>query len=65
MVYAWWKSKSSQFNLKQLPQPKASNDLSGEYVRYSGFGEWDHITVSRKQGQYAIGYSGVYMDLEA
>ncbi|MFI7819383.1 hypothetical protein ACFMJ5_08165, partial [Acinetobacter baumannii] len=30
---AWFmldeKSKSSQFNLKQLPQPKASNDLSG------------------------------------
>lgn len=66
---AWFmldeKSKSSQFNLKQLPQPKASNDLSGEYVRYSGFGEWDHITVSRKQGQYTIGYSGVYMGLRS
>ncbi|TDH86443.1 hypothetical protein DWA17_20260, partial [Acinetobacter baumannii] len=44
---------------------KASNDLSGEYVRYSGFGEWDHISVSRKQGQYAIGYSGVYMGLRS
>ena len=59
------KSKSSQFNLKQLPAPKASNDLSGEYVRYSGFGEWDHITVSRKQGQYAISYAGLYMGLRS
>ncbi|MFI7963465.1 hypothetical protein ACFMKD_05155, partial [Acinetobacter baumannii] len=59
------KSKSSQFNLKQLPAPKASNDLSGEYVRYSGFGEWDHITVSREKGQYAISYAGLYMGLRS
>ena len=64
---AWFQidkqSKISQFNLKQLHEPKQATDLSGEYVNYAGFGEWDYISISKKNGQYLIAYSGVYMGI--
>ena len=52
---AWFQidkhSKISQFNLKQINESKQTTDLSGEYVNYAGFGEWDHISISKKNGQ--------------
>ena len=58
-------NKINQFNLKNLPKAKISTDLSGEYVNYSGLGEWDHITVHKQKDLYLISYSGVYMGLRS
>lgn len=57
--------KMSQFNLKNLAKPKISNDLSGEYVSYAGYGEWDHISVKRNKNVYKISYAGLYMGLRS
>ncbi|WP_111861504.1 hypothetical protein [Acinetobacter sp. CFCC 10889] len=57
--------KTNQFNLKNLAKPKISHDLSGEYVSYAGFGEWDHISVKRSKNGYAVGYSGIYMGIRS
>ncbi|MDM1758615.1 hypothetical protein HX127_13830 [Acinetobacter sp. 256-1] len=57
--------KSNQFNLKNLVKPKISHDLSGEYVSYAGFGEWDHISVKRTKNAYEISYAGLYMGLRS
>ncbi len=65
---AWFKVKqtrTSQFNLTSLAQPKISTDLSGEYVKYDAFGEWDHISITRDKTNYSIGYSGVYMGIRS
>lgn len=59
MVYAGWKNQSRHLTLNGY-QLKHQMICPGEYVRYSGFGEWDTSRWSRKQGQYTIGYSGVY-----
>lgn len=58
-------AKTNQFNLKNLAKPKISTDLSGEYVSYAGFGEWDHITVKRDQKGYNLSYAGLYMGLRS
>lgn len=57
--------KTNQFNLKNLAKPKISTDLSGEYVSYSGYGEWDHITVKRHKNAYEVSYAGLYMGLRS
>ena len=66
---AWYEidstSRASQYNLKQLPKAKSASDLSGEYVSYAGFGEWDHITVNKRNGRYEIAYSGLYMGIRS
>lgn len=68
---AWFKlspeSKTSQFNLSQLPTPTITKDLSGDYVDYSGFGQWNYITVdkNKKTKQYDVSFSGVYMGLRS
>ena len=54
-------TQSSQFNLKQLPTPKQSNDLSGQYVSFAGFGQWNYITVKKRSGEYHIEFEGLYM----
>lgn len=53
--------KSSQFNLKQLPVPKPSTNLVGEYVSYAGFGAWNTITVKQQKNAYYIEFNGLYM----
>lgn len=57
--------KSTQFNLKQLPLPKTSSNLSGKYVRYAGFGEWNIITVQKHKTEYDISFDGLYMGLRS
>jgi hypothetical protein len=61
---AWYlkdkETKSSQFNLSQLPPPKLSNDLSGVYVRSTGFGHWNTMTVIKKQTNYSISFEGLH-----
>lgn len=56
-------SKTSQYNLKQLPKPKISTDLQGTYVRANGFGQWDYITVKKQKGQYQINFEGYYFGI--
>lgn len=56
-------SKTSQYNLKQLPKPKPSSDPQGTYVRANGFGQWDYIKVSKKQNKYVIAFDGYYFGL--
>ncbi len=53
----------SQFNLKQLPTPKQNSDLSGQYVSFSGFGQWNYITVNKSPNKknYDISFSSLYM----
>ena len=55
---AWFlrdaESKSSQFNLKQLPPPKQSATLAGKYVQYAGFGQWNQIKVKPLKNVYQI-----------
>ena len=62
---AWFdvypEAKSSQFNLKQLPAPQKRSDLSGKYVRYAGFGQWQTLTVKRFTKTYQIDFNGLYM----
>jgi hypothetical protein len=53
-------SKISIFNLNKLPLPKKSNDISGTYVRTSGFGQWDTITVTKNKANYEIFFQGYY-----
>ncbi len=56
-------SKTSQYNLKQLPKPQITKDLQGTYVRANGFGQWDYIKVSKKQNKYEIDFDGYYFGL--
>ncbi|WP_293743808.1 hypothetical protein [uncultured Acinetobacter sp.] len=56
-------SKTSQYNLKQLPKPHISKDLQGTYVRANGFGQWDYIKVSKKQNKYQIAFDGYYFGI--
>ncbi|MEG0745259.1 MAG: hypothetical protein RR509_02800 [Acinetobacter sp.] len=56
-------SKTSQYNLKQLPKPKVSTDLQGTYVRANGFGQWDYIKVSKKQNKYQVAFDGYYFGI--
>ena len=56
-------SKTSQYNLKQLPKPQLSTDLQGNYVRANGFGQWDYITVKKQQNRYLIDFEGYYFGL--
>ncbi|ESK53810.1 hypothetical protein [Acinetobacter tjernbergiae] len=56
-------SKTSQYNLKQLPKPKIAADLQGTYVRANGFGQWDYITVTKQQHQYRINFEGYYFGI--
>ena len=66
---AWFQinaqSKTSQFNLKQLPAPKKQTDLSGQYVNYAGYGAWNYITVKKQNQKYNIEFEGVYMGLRS
>lgn len=66
---AWFQintqSKTSQFNLKQLPAPKKQTDLSGQYVNYAGYGAWNYITVKKLNQKYNIEFEGVYMGLRS
>ena len=57
--------KSTRFNLKQLPTPKPSTDLSGLYVRYAGLGEWNHLTVKKNKTSYQIEFEGLYMGIRS
>ncbi|MCH7335683.1 hypothetical protein [Acinetobacter sp. NIPH 2699] len=56
-------TKTSQYNLKQLPKPQISKDLQGSYVRANGFGQWDYITVKKQQNRYLIDFEGYYFGL--
>ncbi|RZF56767.1 hypothetical protein EXE30_00460 [Acinetobacter halotolerans] len=56
-------TKTSQYNLKQLPKPKLSTDLQGIYVRANGFGQWDYITVKKQQNRYLVDFEGYYFGL--
>ncbi|WP_436872050.1 hypothetical protein [Acinetobacter haemolyticus] len=56
-------TKTSQYNLKQLPKPKISKDLQGTYVRANGFGQWDYITVKQQANTYLINFEGYYFGL--
>ncbi|EFF81079.1 hypothetical protein HMP0015_3431 [Acinetobacter haemolyticus ATCC 19194] len=56
-------TKTSQYNLKQLPKPQLSTDLQGNYVRANGFGQWDYITVKKQQNRYLIDFEGYYFGL--
>lgn len=58
-------SQSTRFNLQQLPKPKPSTDLSGQYVRYAGFGEWNHLTVKKSKMSYQIEFDGLYMGIRS
>ncbi len=62
---AWFQlnpqSGISQFNLKSLPAPGIASDLSGEYVRYAGFGAWNTLTVKKQAQHYHIRFDGLYM----
>ncbi|WP_180185315.1 hypothetical protein [Acinetobacter schindleri] len=58
-------AKNSQFNLKQLPAPKQSSHLSGKYVRYAGFGQWNTIEVKRTAKSYALEFNGLYMGIRS
>ena len=58
-------SKSSQFNLKQLPPPKQSATLAGKYVQYAGFGQWNQIKVKPLKNVYQIEFNGLYMGLRS
>lgn len=56
-------TKTSQYNLKQLPKQQISKDLQGSYVRANGFGQWDYITVKKQQNRYLIDFEGYYFGL--
>lgn len=56
-------TKTSQYNLKQLPKPQISKDLQGTYVRANGFGQWDYITIKKQQNRYLIDFEGYYFGL--
>ncbi|WP_368570997.1 hypothetical protein [Acinetobacter haemolyticus] len=56
-------TKTSQYNLKQLPKPQIVKDLQGSYVRANGFGQWDYITVKKQQNRYLIDFEGYYFGL--
>ena len=56
-------SKTSQYNLKQLPPPKPLKDLQGHYVKINSFGQWDDIMITKKNQQYQITYEGYYFGL--
>jgi hypothetical protein len=62
---AWFQikpTKTSQFNLKQLTTtPKLTPDLSGKYVSYAGFGEWNQITLKKRDQKYHIEFTGLWM----
>lgn len=66
---AWFlldaQSKSSQFNLKQLPPPKKLATLAGKYVQYAGFGQWNQIEVKPLNNVYHIEFNGLYMGLRS
>lgn len=66
---AWFsvfpEAKSSQFNLKQLPPPQPSRNLTGNYVQYAGFGQWNSIEVQLMQNLYQIRFNGLYMGLRS
>ena len=66
---AWFlrdaESKSSQFNLKQLPPPKQSATLAGKYVQYAGFGQWNQIELKPLKNVYKIEFNGLYMGLRS
>lgn len=57
--------QSTRFNLQQLPKPKPSTDLSGQYVRYAGFGEWNYLTVKNNKTSYQIEFDGLYMGIRS
>ena len=57
--------QSTRFNLQQLPKPKPSTDLSGQYVRYADFGEWNHLTVKKNKVSYQIEFDGLYMGIRS
>lgn len=56
-------SKLSQFNLRQLPTPKKSNNLAGTYVSPIRFGQWNVITVNKNKKNYDISFDGYYFGL--
>ncbi|WP_109440068.1 hypothetical protein [Acinetobacter haemolyticus] len=56
-------SKTSQYNLKQLPKTQIAKELQGTYVRANGFGQWDYITVKKQQKGYLIDFEGYYFGL--
>ena len=61
---AWFQikpTKTSQFNLKKLVTPKPNNDLTGEYASYAGFGEWNNITIKKRDQKYLIQFTGLWM----
>lgn len=66
---AWFlrdaESKSSQFNLKQLPLPKKSAGPAGKYVQYAGFGQWQQIEAKPFKNMYQIEFDGLYMGLRS
>ena len=57
--------QSTRFNLQQLPKPQPSTDLSGKYVRYAGFGEWNYLTVQKNKSSYQIEFEGLYMGIRS
>ncbi|NHC03085.1 hypothetical protein G9F31_04790 [Acinetobacter sp. 187] len=53
--------KSTQFNVRQLPNPTQSASWAGTYVQHAGFGQWNTITVKRIKNAYDIEFNGLYM----
>ena len=66
---AWFsirpQSSISQHNLKQLPTVRPKTEISGEYVQYAGFGEWNTVKVKAQKKHYDIAFSGLYMGLRS
>lgn len=62
---AWYlaypESSMSQFNLKQLPTPQNTKQMTGKYIQHAGFGEWNTLTLQQNKNNYTIQYEGLYM----
>lgn len=66
---AWFsirpESSISQHNLKQLPALSKNSSITGKYVQYAGFGEWNTVEVKANTSHYDIAFSGLYMGLRS
>lgn len=62
---AWYelapKSKSSPYNLQQLPPVAAQPNKQGLYVRYAGQGQWNQLSVVSAGQAYQIHFDGLRM----
>lgn len=66
---AWFaifpQSSISQHNLKRLPALTQNSTISGKYVKYAGYGEWNTVEVTATKAEYMIRFSGLYMGLRS